>query len=128
MAMERQIRVLVANRPKLMREIIIETFVDQPDIEVVGEVTEEGDILGRVNETLPDFLFIALDDPDKRPAVCDTILRLHPEVSIIAVAAHTNRSVRYWASFNIHSSVMEASEEAILGVMRAKTAPAGGVS
>ena len=126
--MERQIRVLVANRPKLMREIIIETFVDQPDIEVVGEVTEEGDILGRVEETQPDFLFIALDDLDKRPAVCDTVLRLHPEVSIIAVAAHSSRSVRYWASFNIHSSVMEASEEAILGVMRGKTAPAGGVS
>jgi DNA-binding NarL/FixJ family response regulator len=126
--MERQIRVLVANRPKLMREIIIETFVDQPDIVIVGEVGEDGDILGQVKLTQPDFLFIALDDPDKRPSVCDAILRLHPEVSIIAVAAHTNRSVRYWASFNIHSSVMEASEEAILGVMRGKATPAGEVS
>jgi DNA-binding NarL/FixJ family response regulator len=116
--MERQIRVLVANRPKLMREIIIETFADQPDIAIVGEVAEDSDILGRVEETQPDFLFIALDDPDKRPPVCDAILRLHPKVSIIAVAAHTNRSVKYWATFNIHRSVMEASEEAILGVIR----------
>ncbi len=126
--MERHIRVLVANRPKLMRELIIETFLEQPDIEVVGEVAEERDILSRIDETQPDFLFIAFDDPDERPAVCDAILRSHPEVSIIAVAAHTNRSVRYWASFSIHSSVMEASEEAILGVMRGKTAPVGGVS
>jgi DNA-binding NarL/FixJ family response regulator len=126
--MERQIRVLVANRPKLMREIIIETFIDQPDIAIVGEVAEDGDLLAQVQETRPDFLFIALDDPDTRPSVCDTILRLHPEVSIIAVAAHTNRSVRYWASFNIHHSVMEASEEAILGVIRGKVTPAGEVS
>src|SRR5271168_2820457 len=48
--MERRIRVLVANRPKLMREIIIETFVDQPDIEIVGEVGDDGDILGFVRE------------------------------------------------------------------------------
>jgi DNA-binding NarL/FixJ family response regulator len=126
--MDRHIRVLVANRPKLMREIIIETFVDQPDIEIVGEVGDDGDILGHVRETKPDFLFIALDDPEQRPPVCDAILRLYPEVSIIAVAAHSNRSVRYWASFNIHSSMMEASEEAILGVMRGKATPAGEVS
>jgi DNA-binding NarL/FixJ family response regulator len=126
--MERQIRVLVANRPKLMREIIIETFADQPDITIVGEVAEDVEILERVHETHPDFLFIALDDPKERPAVCDTILRLYPEVSIIAVSAHTNSSVRYWASFNIHSHVIESSEEAILGVMRQKTSLAGEVS
>lgn len=126
--MDRQIRVLVANRPKLMREVIIATFIDQPDIEIVGEVAEDGDILGRVEETLPDFLFIGLDDPEKRPEVCDTVLRLHPEVSIIAVAPHHNRSVRYWASFDIHSSILEASEEAILAVMRKRTAFAGEAS
>jgi chemotaxis response regulator CheB len=126
--MERQIRVLVANSPKLMREVIIETFVDQPDIVIVGEVAEDGDLLTQVEETRPDFLFIALDNPEKRPSVCDTILRIHPEISIIAVAAHTNRSVRYWASLDIHSSVMEASEEAILGVMRRKATSAWEVS
>jgi chemotaxis response regulator CheB len=126
--MERHIRVLVANSPKLMREVIIETFVDQPDIVIVGEVAEDGDLLSQVEETRPDFLFIALDNPEKRPSVCDTILRLHPEISIIAVAAHTNRSVRYWASLDIHSSVMEASEEAILGVMRRKATSAWEVS
>ena len=126
--MERQIRVLVANRPRLMREIIIETFADQPDIAIVGEVTEDDDILGQVEETQPDFLFIALDDPDKRPPVCDAILRLHPRVRIIAVAAHSSRTVKYWASFNIHRSVIEASEEAILGVIRGTATPTGEVS
>lgn len=126
--MHKHIRVLVANRPKLMREVIIATFVDQPDIEIVGEVAEDGDILGCVEETLPDFLFIALDDPEKRPPVCDTVLRLHPELSIIAVAPHRNCSVRYWASFDIHSSVLEASEEAILAAMRNRSAFAGEAS
>jgi chemotaxis response regulator CheB len=123
--MEKLIRVLVANRPKLMREVIIATFMDQPDIQIVGEVTDDGDIVGRVEETQPDFLFIGLDDPNTRPAVCDEVLRLCPGLSIIAVAPHTNRSVRYWASFDIHSSVIEASEEAILAAMRKKKAFAG---
>jgi DNA-binding NarL/FixJ family response regulator len=123
--MEKLIRVLVATRPKLMREVIIATLVEQPDIEIVGEVSEESEILPRVLETQPDFLFIALVDPDKRPPVCDAVLRLHPEVNIIAVAPHTNRSVRYWASFDIHSRSMEASEESILGAIRQRAALAG---
>jgi len=123
--MGRQIRVLVANSPRLMREIIIETFAEQPDIAIVGEVAEDSEIVERVEETRPDFLFIALDDPKKRPALCDTILRLHPDVNIIAVPAQVNSTERYLASFDIHSDVLEASEQAILEVMRAKGATTG---
>lgn len=126
--MDRQIRVLVANRPKLMREVIIETFVDQPDITIVGEVAEEAEILSRVEETRPDVLFIALNDQLERPAVCDAILRLHPEISIFAVAEHANQTMRYWASFNIHASVLEASGEAILSAMRTTVAMSGEAS
>jgi chemotaxis response regulator CheB len=126
--MDRQIRVLVANRPKLMREVIIETLDDQPDIAIVGEVTEEADILSRIEETRPDVLFIALNDELERPAVCDAILRSHPEISIFAVAEHTNQTMRYWASFDIHASVMEASGEAILNAMRNRAAMKGKVS
>ena len=39
--MGRTIRVLVANRPRLMRELIVATFADQPDIEIVGEVEND---------------------------------------------------------------------------------------
>ena len=58
--MDKPIRVLVANRPRLMRKLILTTFTNQPD------------------------------------------------------------SVHYWASLNIHSHDVEASEEAILGVLRTK--------
>lgn len=124
--MDRQIRVLVANRPKLMREVIIETFVDQPDITIVGEVAEETEIVNRVEETRPDVLFIALGDRLERPAVCDVILRSHPEISIFGIAEHANQTMRYWASFNIHSSALEASCEAILSAIRGKTVLASG--
>jgi AmiR/NasT family two-component response regulator len=126
--MGRQLRVLVANSPRLMREIVIDTFAGQPDITIVGEVADDAEIVARVEETHPDFLFIALDDFRARPPVCDAILRLHPEVNIIAVSPREDRSVRYWASFNIHSDVIESSEEAILDAMRRAGSLAGGVS
>jgi len=118
--MQKAIRVLVANRPRLMRELILTTFADQPDIEIVGEVGEESEISESVKRTLPNFVVIALDHPGKRPAICDALLREHPEVRVIAVAPEKNSIVYYWASLNIHSNDIEASEEGILNAMRSR--------
>ena len=118
--MEKAIRVLVANRPRLMRELILTTFADQPDIEIVGEVAEESEISANIKKTLPNFVVIALDHPGKRPAICDELLREHPEVRVIAVVPEKNFVVYYWASLDIHSNDIEASEEGILSAMRNK--------
>jgi len=103
-----------------MRELILTTFADQPDIEIVGEVGEESEISESVKRTLPNFVVIALDQPGKRPAICDELLREHPEVRVIAVAPEKNSIVYYWASLNIHSNDIEASEEGILNAMRSR--------
>jgi DNA-binding NarL/FixJ family response regulator len=118
--MDKVIRILVANRPRLMRELLLATLAERPDIEIVGEVCNEAEIPASVKRTAPDLLVISLDDLGKRPGICDTVLRAHPDVRIIAVATEHNRSVCYWASLqlDIHSSDIEPSEEGILGVMR----------
>ncbi len=123
--MEKSIRVLVANHPRLMRETILTTFADQPDIEIVGEVEDESEISESVKKTLPNFVVIALDDPGTRPPICDVLLREHPEVRVIAVAPAKNYVVYYWASLDIHSSDIEASEEGVLGALRNKLAATG---
>jgi len=125
--MEKVIRVLVANRPRLMRELILTTFADQPDIEMVGEVGEESEISESIKRTLPDFVVIALDHPGRRPAICDELLREHPEVRVIAVAPEKNFVVYYWASLDIHSNDIEASEEGILSAMRTRMVANGAI-
>ena len=52
--MQKPIRVLVANHPRLMRESVLTTFADQPDIEIVGEVADESEISESVNRTLSE--------------------------------------------------------------------------
>jgi chemotaxis response regulator CheB len=116
--MEKAIRVLVANRPRLLRETILTTFADQPDIEIVGEVADESEIMECVKKTLPNFVVIALDQPGSRPRVCDDLFREHPEVRVIAVAPAKNFIVYYWASVDIHCSNIEASEEGMLNALR----------
>lgn len=118
--MEKQIRVLVANSPRLMREMILATFAEQPDIEVVGEVTDENEIASTVQRTQPDFLVISQERMGRRPSVCDVVLHRHPEVRIIALAPEQNYSVHYWISQQIHCRDVEASEAGILQVLRGR--------
>ncbi|MGD0125803.1 MAG: hypothetical protein ABSF46_10610 [Terriglobia bacterium] len=118
--MENPIRVLVANRPRLMRDLIRATLGDQPDIEIVNDVPDEPDIPKRVEETNPDFVIISQDKLWERPNVCDITLRQRPDVRIIAVAQHRNYFVYFWASPDIHFRHLEASEEALLGILRTK--------
>jgi AmiR/NasT family two-component response regulator len=125
--METNVRVLVANRPRLLRELVLSTLSEQAGINVVGEAEDEHDVPSLVAETRPDFLLIALDESKRRPPLCDLLLRDFPALRIIAVAPNTNVGIFYWASFEIHSTTMEASEEALLEVMRRGLArPKGG--
>ena len=120
--MDTSIRVLVANRPRLLRELVLSTLSEQAGISVVGETDNEQDVPSLVAETKPDFLLIAFDEP-QRP-LCDLLLREFPALRIIAVAPNTNVGIYYWASFEIHSTTMEASENALLETLRRKALPA----
>ena len=119
------IRILVANRPKLMRELLLGTLEDQPWIEIVGEVSDDSEILDQVHRTSPDLRVIATDEPGKRPLICDSLLRQQPELRIIAVAPYKNYSVFYWATLDIHSDDIEPSEEGILSAVRSVAESAG---
>jgi chemotaxis response regulator CheB len=120
------IRVVVANRPRLMRELVVETIADQPDIEIVAEIQSEGEITDAVDGTHPDFLIIALDESHERPPLCDTLLRRYPEMKILALAPERNSSIFFWAVFDIRSSRVEASEAGLLGTLRGKNDCVGG--
>jgi hypothetical protein len=90
---------------------------------VVGQTDNEQDVPSLVAETKPDFLLIALDESQKRPALCDVLFREFPALRIIAVAPNSNTGIYYWTSLEIHSSNMETGEKALLEVIRRKSAP-----
>jgi chemotaxis response regulator CheB len=120
------IRVVVANQPRLMRELVLETITEQPDIELVAEIHNEDEILETIEGTKPDFLIIALHESDQRPAICDLLLRRHPKMKILALAPERNSSIFVWATCDIHSNSVEASEAGILSTLRGGNQVVGG--
>jgi DNA-binding NarL/FixJ family response regulator len=120
----KQVRVLVANRPRLMREMVIATISDQPDIEIVGEIQDEAGIGGAIELTKPDCLIVALERHDRLPDFCQSILEGHPQIKIIAIAADRNSTIFYSASLRIQSNQIEASETGVLNALRGIMQPA----
>ncbi len=111
-------RILVANQPKLMRELLVEMLTEESWVEIVGEVAQEAEIRESVQKTSPDLLVVTADKPGKRPAICDELLREYPALHIIAVAPHENYTVCYWASLDIHAADIESSEQGFLSAVK----------
>jgi chemotaxis response regulator CheB len=117
--METSVRVLVANRPRLFRELMVSTLSKHAGIKIVGVAENDEDIPSLVAETRPDCLLIALDESQRRPLLCDQLLRKFPGLRIIAVAHNTTSGRSYRASLKIHSKKVATSKNALLEVMRA---------
>jgi DNA-binding NarL/FixJ family response regulator len=114
----KRVRVLVANRPRLMRELVMATISDQPDIEVVGEVSDGGDLTEMVEQAQPDVLILAMDEPEKRSGQCGFLLGRYPQMRILALAPEQNTGIFYWAIVDIRTRPLESSEAGILNAVR----------
>jgi chemotaxis response regulator CheB len=113
-----KIRVVVANRPRLMRELVLATIADQPDIEVVGEAEDDQEITEIIERTRPDFLIIAREEPEDRPGLCGFLLGRYPGMRILAISSGQQNSTYFWAFVDIRSRSIQTSEEGILGAVR----------
>jgi chemotaxis response regulator CheB len=115
----KRVRVLVANRPRLMRDLLLSAIADQPDIEVIGEVFEESRLSEVVDELQPDALIVTLESPEKHSALCGFLLGRHPKMKILALAPERNQGLYYWAVVDIRSQHLESSEAMVLEALRA---------
>ena len=87
-----------------------------------GELEDDSKLASAVAELNPDFVIIALDQADERPAICDYLLVHYPRVKVLAVAPERDSSVFFWS--DIRSAPVESSEQGILNVIRGKNDPA----
>jgi hypothetical protein len=104
-----------------MREVVLATLAGQPDIEVVGETQNDAEITELVERIRPDFVIVALEEPESRPGICGFLLGRYPELKVLAIAPEKNITVCYWAFVDLRSKRFPTSEESLLGILRSPT-------
>jgi len=117
----KRVRVVLANRPRLMREFVRAIIADQEDIEIVGEVPGEQQLETAVTESSADFLILSLENGSRLSARCASILRSYPNLRILAISPEGNHMTLYWTSLSIQHIQMEASEAGVLKALRGRS-------
>ncbi len=116
----KRIRVLVAYRDCLMRELLLTLLRDQPDLEVLNGSTKGSEIGRAVADGRPDFVIVELDKRNARPRICNDLLRRHPSLRILALAPERNTAVLFWPALVVRSADVENSG-GLLNTLRGNT-------
>jgi len=102
----------------MMRELVMATISDQPDIEIVGEVAEERDLTEVVEQLQPDVLILSMSEPENSMGRCGFLLGRYPQMRILALEPERNRGIFYWAIVDMRTKPLESSEAGILNAVR----------
>jgi DNA-binding NarL/FixJ family response regulator len=101
-----------------MREVVRTALSRHADMEIVGEIEDETEILPALERTHAECLIIAQEESGARPAICDSIFDNFPHMKILAVAPGSDDSVLYWVFMEIRLSRIETSEEGVINALR----------
>jgi hypothetical protein len=96
-----------------MRGLLVALMADEPDLEVVAEIEEESEITRVIDETTPEFLIVTLRSPGFSAVQCESLLRRHPHMKILALAKDGNSFIYFSASLGIHATTLECSDTGI---------------
>jgi hypothetical protein len=110
-----------------MRELIAMSLAEEKDVEIVADITDEGEISRVIEESMPEFLIVALDSRRFGPSAREAMLQKHPEMKILALATDGNSFTLFSASDGIRSMIYKEPEAEILKVMRDNSRIMGGV-
>ena len=111
------IKVLLANRPRMHREMVAELVREQLDMEMKGEVLDPVELLLAVAETRADVVVLDLPQPDKEPGICSHLLAEYPDLLILALASDLDSGFLYQRALG-KTQLPQVSQKEILAAIR----------
>ncbi|MCA1553298.1 MAG: hypothetical protein LC737_02865 [Chloroflexi bacterium] len=98
-------RVIVANEPRLFREMLQRAMQDVPGLEVVGEAADFGALERLVEDTGAHWLIVSLDAVGAFPPWVERLLIAHPSLCVLGVADDGSHATIKWVE--IHHQTLE---------------------
>jgi DNA-binding NarL/FixJ family response regulator len=84
-------RILLADLPQLLREIVTEALEAQSDMEVVGSVADQDSLARTIAQARPEVIVTGHDDPE----IAAGLLERRPPLAVIAVTGDAKESEYY---------------------------------
>jgi DNA-binding NarL/FixJ family response regulator len=115
-----QLRILLVDLPRMLRDLVLEIVNAQRDLSLVGEVSDESHLLTIAAE-LEFEVVIACVQSDMLPPACRDLLAVRPTLIFLAIESDGRQG--YVHSLRPHTeSLAELSPSTLLAAIR-RTAP-----
>lgn len=112
----KKIRILLANRPPVILEVMRGMVQRQEDMEVVGVIQDPIGLLVAVREMEADAVILMLED-NEEPGLCSHLLAEYPNLTILGLAADGKtaflRLPRRKINLPSEASIVDALRDAI---------------
>jgi DNA-binding NarL/FixJ family response regulator len=113
--MSREIRVVIANSARVMREMLLDAIRKQPNIAVVAEVSREASIPAICESERADWAVVPLERGRAPILLCTEILRKRRRVKVLAIAAAADlTALCWWSDGEVRCAYMKSSRENIV--------------
>ena len=119
-AMDRPIRVLLANSPQALRTRLARLLRLQSDIEVVGTVLDPIALLSAVGETQAEVVVVTLPESGEMPGICSHLFYEYPELVILALSSTRSRAYVYRQVMMVEQLSSPLDEDILAAVRKAK--------
>lgn len=113
----REIKVMLASRPKMISDVIRNIIDRQPDMVTVGDVVDPIRLLSATRETLVDVVIVTSFKPEGEPKICNHLLAEHPGLMIIVLIAE-GKTIFVYKTDSKKERIDEPSSETIISTIR----------
>lgn len=88
-------RVILALKPRLLRDMLRRALENVHGVQIVGEYTDRASLLAAVARSEAQWVIVSLPTDDEMPAVVDFLRTANPRLSVLAVALDGSRTRLY---------------------------------
>lgn len=89
-------RILIANEPRLLREMLSHTIRSFPEFKVVGEIQGLAGLVVAIRKAAPQWVIISLTPGGQLPKIVASLLAENPFLGIVALATDGGQGVICW--------------------------------
>ena len=89
---EQRVRVLIGIDSFLLSDVLGTHLTNDPNCEIVGEVTEPVDLLVAAGETKADVVIMTWPQSGKMPAICTHLMSAYPDLTVIGLSLNGDQS------------------------------------
>ena len=111
------VRVLLANRPRMFRESLRGALELHADVEVETATSDPIELLAAVDRIEPDVVFVTMPESGGEPGICSHLLAEYPELLVIALSPVEQRGLVFRRVI-IREELEPVAEDSLLEVIR----------